>query len=131
MNGYKTDIEKDALENNDFRRVLYTGRYLQLVLMSLEPGKDTGGETHQKNDQFFRFESGLGKCIIDGNEYLVQGGDIIIVPAGSWHNIINIGTAELKLYTIYGPPNQREGCIRATRDEALRSSEIFDGYTTE
>src|SRR5665647_247439 len=101
MKGFKSNIEKDTLENNNFRKVLYTGKHLQLVLMSLKVGEEIGEETHQNNDQFFRFESGSGKCIIDGNEYEVKDGDVIVVPAGAKHNVINVdSTTELKMHTI-------------------------------
>src|SRR5664279_4443135 len=100
MKGFKSNIEKDTLENKKFRKVLYTGKHLQLVLMSLKVGEDIGEEIHPDNDQFFRFESGLGKCVIDGNNYMVKEGDVIIVPAGAEHNVINTGkTGELKMYT--------------------------------
>jgi mannose-6-phosphate isomerase-like protein (cupin superfamily) len=132
MKGFKNNIEKETLENNNFRKVLYTAKYSQLVLMSLKPKEEIGIETHEKNDQFFRFESGQGKCIIDGNEYKVTNGDAIIVPAGAKHNIINISDTEaLKLYTIYSPPNHKDGIIRQTKKEAETIEEKFDGTTTE
>jgi len=132
MKGFKNNIEKETLENNNFRKVLYTAKYSQLVLMSLKPKEEIGMETHEKNDQFFRFESGQGKCIIDGNEYKVTNGDAIIVPAGAKHNIINISDTEaLKLYTIYSPPNHEDGVIRQTKKEAETIEEKFDGTTTE
>jgi mannose-6-phosphate isomerase-like protein (cupin superfamily) len=132
MKGFKNNIEKETLENKNFRKVLYTAKYSQLVLMSLKPKEEIGMETHEKNDQFFRFESGQGKCIIDGNEYKVTNGDAIIVPAGAKHNIINISDTEaLKLYTIYSPPNHEDGVIRQTKKEAETIEEKFDGTTTE
>ena len=132
MKGFKSNIEKDTLENNNFRQVLYTGKHLQLVLMSLKIGEEIGEETHQNTDQFFRFESGSGKCIIDGNEYLVKDGDVIVIPSGAKHNIINIDSqTELKMYTLYGPPNHKEGTIRVTKDDAEKHAEEFDGKTTE
>ena len=132
MKGFKNNIEKETLENNNFRKVLYTAKYSQLVLMSLKPKEEIGMETHEKNDQFFRFESGQGKCIIDGNEYEVTNGDAIIVPAGAKHNVINISDKEsLKLYTIYSPPNHKDGIIRKTKEEAETIEEKFDGTTTE
>src|SRR5665647_2821758 len=132
MKGFKSNIERDTLENNNFRKVLYTGKHLQLVLMSLKAGEEIGEETHQNNDQFFRFESGLGKCVIDGNEYEVKDGDVIVVPAGAKHNVINVdSTTELKMYTIYGPPNHEDGTIRATKEDAENNGEEFDGKTTE
>jgi len=131
MNGFKSNIEKDTLENKNFRKVLYTGKHIQLVLMSLKVGEDIGAEIHLHNDQFFRFESGVGKCIIDGNEYNVKDGDIIVVPAGAKHNVINVGAAELKMYTLYGPPNHENGTIRNTKEDAEKNDEKFDGKTSE
>jgi mannose-6-phosphate isomerase-like protein (cupin superfamily) len=132
MKGYKSDIEKDTLENTNFREVVYTGKHLQLVLMSLKGGEDIGEETHEHIDQFFRFESGTGKSIIDGTEYLVKNGDVIIVPAGAKHNIINTdNTTELKMYTIYAPPNHKYDTVRTTKEDAEKQEEEFDGETTE
>ncbi|MEQ1797615.1 MAG: cupin domain-containing protein [Lacibacter sp.] len=132
MKGYMADIEKLTLENEHFRKVLYTGKHLQLVLMSLKPGEDIGEETHQNVDQFFRFEAGAGKCIIDESEYTVHAGDIIIIPAGAKHNVMNTDPAlELKLYTIYSPPNHKEATIRITKEDAENKAEEFDGTTTE
>ena len=132
MKGFKSNIEKDTLENTNFRKVLYTGKHLQLVLMSLKAGEEIGEETHQNTDQFFRFESGSGKCIIDGTEYLVKNGDVIVIPSGAKHNIINIDSqAELKIYTLYGPPNHKHDTIRSTKEDAEKNAEKFDGETTE
>lgn len=132
MKGFKSTIEKDSLENNNFRKVIYTGKHLQLVLMSLKVGEEIGEETHQNNDQFFRFESGSGKCIIDETEYLVNNGDVIVVPAGAKHNVINIDSkTELKMYTLYGPPNHKYDTIRTTKEDAEKNEEEFDGKTTE
>ena len=131
MKGFKSNIEKDTLENSNFRKVLYTGKHLQLVLMSLKVGEEIGEETHLHNDQFFRFESGIGKCIIDGNEYKVKEGDVIVVPAGAKHNVINAGSIELKMYTLYGPPNHENGTIRKTKADAEKNDEEFDGKTSE
>ncbi|CAN5639703.1 cupin domain-containing protein [soil metagenome] len=131
MNGYKGNIEQLTLGNDNFRKVLYTAHNLQLVLMSLEVGEDIGMETHMKNDQFFRFESGMGKCVIDNNEYDVGEGDAIVVPAGAKHNIINTGNTAFKMYTIYGPPNHRDGTLRKTKKDAESKAEEFDGKTTE
>jgi mannose-6-phosphate isomerase-like protein (cupin superfamily) len=134
MKGFTTNIEKETFQNNSFRKVLYTAKYSQLVLMSLQPKEEIGMETHEKNDQFFRFESGHGKCIIDGNEYEVTAGDAVIVPAGAKHNVINTSdTGALKLYTIYSPPNHKDGVIRQTKKEAEaeENKEEFDGITTE
>jgi len=132
MKGFHTNIEKDTLQNSNFRKVLYTGKHSQLVLMSLKPMEDIGMEVHPDNDQFFRFESGKGKCIIDGNEYELENGTAILVPAGSQHNIINTSdTEEMKLYTIYAPAHHQDGVIRATKQEAEADSPEFDGKTTE
>jgi len=131
MKGFKSNIEKDTLENKNFRKVLYTGKHLQLVLMSLKVGEEIGAEIHPGNDQFFRFESGSGKCVIDGNDYKVKEGDVIIVPAGAKHNVINIGVNELKMYTLYGPPNHQDGTIRKTKEDAEKMDEKFDGKTSE
>jgi len=130
--GYKNNIEKLTLENNNFRKVLYTGPHSQLVLMALKPNEEIGMEIHEDNDQFFRFEKGEGKVFIDGNEYTVSDGDAVIVPAGSEHNIVNISKTEfLKLYTIYSPAHHKDGTVRATRAEAEKDSPEFDGITTE
>ena len=128
MKGFRGNIEKDTLENRKFRKVLYTGKHSQLVLMSLRPKEDIGMETHTENDQFFRFESGQGKVIIDGNEYEVGDGVAVIVPAGAKHNIINTSDSkELKLYTIYSPAHHKDGIVRETKKEAEANGEEFDG----
>ena len=120
------------MENNNFRKVLYTSKYSQLVLMSLKPGEEIGMEVHEKNDQFFRFEEGKGKCIINGNEYEVGKGFAVVVPAGAQHNVINtLKTDSLKLYTIYSPPLHKEGIVRATKEEAEANPAKFNGVTTE
>ena len=132
MKGFNSNIEKDALKNENFRKVLYTSKHLQVVLMSLKPGEDIGEETHPNIDQFFRFEGGKGKCIINGNEYKVENGDVIVIPAGSKHNVINTDAVkELKMYTIYGPPNHKDGLINATKKDAEKNDIEFDGKTTE
>lgn len=131
MKGYFDNIEKATLENTNFRKVLYTGKHAQLVLMSLKPGEEIGAEVHPDVDQFFRFESGSGKVIIDDNTYEVKADGAIIVPAGANHNVINTGTVDLKLYTLYSPPEHQDGVIRATKAEALTKEEQFDGRTTE
>jgi len=132
MKGYTTNIEKDNLENNNFRKVLYTGKHSQLVLMSLAPKEEIGMEVHEENDQFFRFEKGQGKCVIDGNEYELKDGVAVVVPAGAEHNIINTSTTEeLKLYTIYSPAHHKDGIMRATKVEAEDNEAEFDGVTTE
>lgn len=132
MKGFAINIETATRTNSNFRKVLYTGKHSQLVLMSLVVGEEIGMETHPDNDQFFRFEMGQGKCIIDGNEYEVHDGDVVIVPAGAKHNIINISkTEELKLYTIYSPAHHKDGIVWATRAEAMANEAEFDGVTTE
>ena len=132
MKGFKSNIENDTLDNTNFRKVVYTGKHLQLVLMSLKGGEEIGEETHKNTDQFFRFESGTGKCIIDETAYEVKDGDVIIVPAGAKHNVINTDSkAELKIYTLYSPPNHKDGTIRATKEDAEKKKEEFDGKTTE
>jgi mannose-6-phosphate isomerase-like protein (cupin superfamily) len=132
MKGFSSNIEQDTLANTNFRKVLYTGKYSQLVLMCLQPGEEIGMEVHEDNDQFFRFEKGMGKCIIDGNEYDLADGSAIVVPAGAQHNIINTSTTEmLKLYTIYSPAHHKDGIVRATKAEANADGPEFDGVTTE
>jgi mannose-6-phosphate isomerase-like protein (cupin superfamily) len=132
MKGYTTNIEKDTLENNNFRKVLYTGKHSQLVLMSLAPNEEIGMEVHEENDQFFRFEKGQGKCIIDGNDYEIRDGIVIIVPAGAQHNVINTSNKEeLKLYTIYSPAHHKDGIVRKTKKEAEDNEAEFDGKTSE
>lgn len=132
MKGFNINIEKETLENNNFRKVLYTAKHCQLVLMSLKPNEEIGMEVHTDNDQFFRFEKGQGKCIIDGNEYALGDGSVIIVPAGAQHNIINTSTdSDLKLYTIYSPAHHKDGVIRETKAEAEADSPEFDGETSE
>jgi len=130
--GYKGNLEFDVEENDNFRKVVYTGNQLQLVLMSLKPGEEIGIETHEEIDQFFRFESGSGTCFINESKYCIKAGDAIIVPAGSQHNVINTSTAfDLKMYTIYTPPNHQDGIVRATKKDAETIAESFDGLTTE
>ncbi|MDK2949151.1 MAG: hypothetical protein PWQ56_316 [Patescibacteria group bacterium] len=132
MKGYKDNIEKLTLENNNFRKVLYTGKNSQLVLMSLKPMEEIGAEVHEENDQFFRFEAGQGKVTIDGNVYDVADGDAVVVPAGSNHNVENISPdKELKMYTIYSPAHHKDGVIHSTKEEAEADDEHFDGQTTE
>ena len=132
MKGFSQNIEKLTLENSNFRQVLYTGKHSQLVLMSLKPKEEIGMEIHPDNDQFFRFEKGTGKCVIDGNEYEVSDGAAIVVPAGAEHNVINVSDSEnLKLYTIYSPAHHKDGIVRATKEEAQANEAEFDGQTTE
>jgi len=122
MKPYHSNIEKLTLENTDFRRVLYTAPHSQLVLMSILPGEDIGTEVHHV-DQFFRFEAGEGKSIIDGQEFLVKDGDVVLVPAGAKHNFINTGTVPLKLYTVYAPANHIDGRIHHTKADAVADVE--------
>lgn len=131
MKGFIDDIEDLTEENTDFRRVLYTGKHLQLVLMSLKPGEEIGEEVHEDRDQFFRVEEGEGEVVIDGRRTEIEDDDAIIVPAGARHNIINTGEEPLKLYTIYAPPEHKDGTVRATKEEAEAKEEHFDGATTE
>lgn len=129
MKGFVDDIEGLTKDNNDFRRVLYTGKYLQLVLMTIQPGEDIGEEVHDGHDQFFRIEKGKGEVWIDGVCSKIKSDDAVIVPAGARHNVINTGEKPLKLYTLYGPPEHRDGTRHPTKAEA--SEEHFDGKTTE
>ena len=120
MRGYHTNIEKETLENTNFRKVLYTGKYSQLVVMSLAPGEQIGNEVHKTVDQFFRIEQGQAKVILNNGEeeFEVAEDEVFIVPAGTWHNVINTGDKDLKLYTIYSPPNHPDGTIHKTKEEA-------------
>lgn len=132
MKGFNINIENETLSNDNYRKVIYTSKHSQLVLMSLKPKEEIGMEIHPDNDQFFRFESGTGKCVIDGNEYDVKDGSAVVVPAGAEHNVINISSeTSLKLYTIYSPAHHKDGVIRATKAEAETDSPEFDGKTTE
>lgn len=132
MKGYSTTIEKETKKNSDFRRVLYTGKYSQLVLMSLKPMEEIGMETHPNIDQFFRFEEGEGKVIIDSVEHKVKDGDAVIVPAGAKHNVVNTSKkSELKLYTIYSPPEHQDKVVRHTKADAEALPEEYDGKPTE
>ncbi len=131
MKGFVDNIEKLTEENRDFRRVLYTGRTLQLVLMALQPGEEIGEEVHEDRDQFFRIETGQGEVWIDGVSNTVKADDGIVVPAGARHNVINSGTKLLTLYTLYGPPEHIDGTVHATKAAADADHEHFDGQTTE
>lgn len=131
MKGFHDDIEKLTEENTDFRRVVYTGKNLQLVLMSIEPGDEIGAEVHDDIDQFFRIEAGKGTITVDDNAYEVGADDGIIVPAGSRHNVVSTGDVPLKLYTIYGPPEHKDGTVHKTCAETSAAHEHFDGKTTE
>ncbi|MCK9469898.1 MAG: cupin domain-containing protein [Porticoccaceae bacterium] len=129
MKGFVENIEKLTIENDNYRKVLYTGKHLQLVLMTLQAGEEIGREVHEGHDQFFRIEEGKGRIDIDDNSYDVQDDDAMIVPAGAWHNVVNTGTAPLRLYTLYGPPEHRDGVLHPTK--ADEKEEHFDGTTTE
>lgn len=131
MKGFVDNIEERTTQNTDFRRVLYTGRYLQLVLMSLRPGEEIGEEVHEDRDQFFRIEQGKGEVWIDGRCTKIESEFAIIVPAGARHNVKNTGTEPLRFYTLYGPPEHRDGTVHATKADAGEHEEHFDGRTTE
>ena len=131
MKGFIKDIESETRANNNFRRVLYTAKNSQLVLMNLKPTEEIGEEIHDV-DQFFRFESGQGAVVIDGVRSEVTDGLAVIVPAGAKHNVINASDTEpLKLYTLYCPPHHRDGIVHTTKDAALKDTEHFEGHTTE
>ena len=130
MKGFAKDIESIAVKNEEFRRVLYTAKNCQLVVMALKPQEEIGAEVHTL-DQFFRVEEGTGEAILDGVRTAIRAGFGVIVPAGANHNIINTGSVSLKLYTIYSPPNHRDGVVHQTRGEAEADNEHFDGKTTE
>ena len=131
MQGFVANIEDLTEGNDDFRRVLYTGANLQLVLMAIQPGDEIGAEVHEDRDQFFRVEKGRGEVSIDGNVTEVKSDDAIIVPAGARHNIVNTGDKPLRLYTLYAPPEHRDGTVHTTRADAEAAHEHFDGVTTE
>jgi mannose-6-phosphate isomerase-like protein (cupin superfamily) len=131
MKGHVIDLEAATTGNGDFRRVLYTGKNLQLVLMSIPPGGEIGEEVHESHDQFFRVDAGEGEVSIDGAVSKVSDGWSAVVPAGARHNVRNTGASDLKLYTIYAPPEHRDGTVHATRDAALADEEHFDGKTSE
>lgn len=132
MKGYEDAIETLTRENTDFRRVLYTGKHSQLVLMSLTPLEEIGSEVHKDNDQFFRFELGEGRVVIDGVAREVRDGDAVIVPAGAEHNVINTSETEpLRFYTLYAPAHHEDGTVHPTKKDAEKDDEEFDGKTTE
>ena len=131
MKGFFSHLEEEVRENSNFRKVLYTGHHSQLVLMSLLAGEEIGMEVHPDNDQFFRFDQGEGKVIVDGNEYEVKDGDAVLVPAGAEHNVVNTGSEPLRFYTIYSPPHHKDGIVRETKKEAEEQAAEFDGETTE
>jgi len=132
MKGFVQNIEELTVKNQNFRQVLYTGKHSQLVLMSLPPNEDIGMEVHPDNDQFFRFEKGVGKVIIDGHEYEVSDGFAVVIPAGANHNIINTSATDtLNMYTIYSPAHHKDQIVRTTKTEAMAQEAEFDGITTE
>ena len=131
MKGYHDNIERVTEANGDFRRVLYTGHNLQLVLMSIPPGGEIGEEVHDDRDQFFRFEAGEGEVMVDDTVYSVKADDAVIVPQGARHIVRCTGSAPLRMYTIYGPPEHVDGTVHRTREEADASHEHFDGRTSE
>ena len=131
MKGFIGNIEDRTEKNRDFRRVLYTGPHIQLVLMSLQPGEDIGEEVHRDTDQFFRVEEGKGTVWIDGKKTEIESEFAVVVPAGARHNIRNTGEKPLKLYTLYAPPHHADGTVQATKAEAMASKEHFAGQTTE
>jgi len=130
MKGFVKNIESIAVKNEDFRQVLYTAKNCQLVVMALKPGEEIGMEVHHL-DQFFRVEEGSGEAILDGVHNAISAGFAVLVPAGANHNIVNTGSVPLKLYTLYAPPNHRDGVVHHTRDQAEKDDEHFDGVTTE
>jgi mannose-6-phosphate isomerase-like protein (cupin superfamily) len=131
MKGFVDDIERLTEENQHYRRVLYTGHHLQLVLMALKPGEEIGEEVHDDRDQFFRVEAGEGELVVDGARHRVAADFAMIVPAGARHNVRNVGQEPLKLYTVYGPPEHRRDVVQRTKAEAEGDHEHFDGKTTE
>jgi mannose-6-phosphate isomerase-like protein (cupin superfamily) len=130
MKGFVQDIDSVTVKNNEFRRVLYTAKHCQLVVMSLKAGEEIGAEVHTL-DQFFRVEEGAGEAVLDDTRTAIRAGFAVVVPAGTNHNIINTGSVPMKLYTIYAPPNHRDGVVHHTRDDAEADNEHFDGQTTE
>jgi mannose-6-phosphate isomerase-like protein (cupin superfamily) len=131
MKGFVENIENLANDNSNFRRVMYTGKNLQLVLMTLKPAEEIGEEVHAATDQFFRVEKGKGEVRINGQPTIIKAGDVVLVPAGARHNIVNTGGEPLRLYTLYAPPQHRDGTVQPTKVEAERAKEHFDGKTSE
>jgi len=131
--GYSKDVAAETLKNKNFRKVLYTGEHLQLVVMTLQAGEEIGEETHEDRDQFFRFEAGEGVVVIDGKKNKVKDDFAVIVPAGACHNVINTGEEPLQMYTIYGPPEHKDKTIHKTKKqaEADEENDHWDGKTTE
>jgi mannose-6-phosphate isomerase-like protein (cupin superfamily) len=131
MKGFVSNIESDTLKNKNFRKVLYTGKNSQLVLMSLLPGEDIGEEVHDDVGQFFRVEKGTGTVVIDRKKHKIMDGSAVVVPAGAKHNVINNSNSDLKLYTIYSPPEHMDKIVKKTKESAMEDEEHFDGETTE
>jgi mannose-6-phosphate isomerase-like protein (cupin superfamily) len=131
VRGFVGDIEELTEDNSDFRRVLYTGKNLQLVLMAIQPGEEIGDEIHMDRDQFFRIEKGKGEVVINGQRSKIKSDVAIIVPAGARHNIVNTGDKPLRFYTLYSPPQHRDGTLQTTKADADAANEHFDGKTTE
>jgi mannose-6-phosphate isomerase-like protein (cupin superfamily) len=129
VKGFVQNIEKLTVENDNYRKVLYTGKNIQLVLMTLQAGEEIGAEVHEEHDQFFRIEEGKGQVVIDDTTYEVEDDFAVIVPAGARHNVINTGSEPLRLYTLYAPPEHRDGVLQPTK--ADETEEHFDGKTTE
>ena len=129
MSGYSINIEEKTLSGNNFREVLHTTKRSQLVIMTLQPGEEIGSEVHRTHDQFLRVESGRGEVVIDDVPHPIEDDDAVIVPAGARHNVVNTGTTPLQLYTLYGPPEHRDGVVQATKADEF--DEHFDGKTTE
>ncbi len=122
MSGYFVKLEEQTVNNTFFRKVLHTGPHSQLVLMALQPLEEIGMEVHPENDQFFRFEEGTGKVVIDGEEFMVEAGDAVVIPAGAKHNVINLSVSEmLKMYTIYSPAHHPDGTVHPTKADALEA----------
>jgi len=132
MKGYTSNIERETLENESFRKVLYTGAHMQLVLMSIVPSGEIGEEVHEDTDQFIRCEEGVGKAILDGVEHDIEDGFAVVIPAGTRHNVVNASSDEpLQLYTIYAPSHHRDKVVHETKEEADADDEHYDGVTTE
>jgi mannose-6-phosphate isomerase-like protein (cupin superfamily) len=132
MKGYVINVRQETEENNNFRKVLYTGKYSQLVVMSLRPKEDIGEEIHNTVDQFIRIESGVGRAILDGVGHFIENEYAVVIPAGTKHNIVNTSEErEMKLYTLYSPPEHQDGVVRLTKEEAMTNEEHFDGKTSE
>lgn len=130
MKGYVENIEQSALQNENFRKVLYTDKNTQLVIMALKPGEEIGEEVHDV-DQFLRVEQGGGSAVLAGVPHKIADGSVIVVPAGTKHNIINSSDGPMKLYTLYMPPHHRDGVVHRTKADAEKDEEHFDGVTTE